>query len=31
MNLKDKALIMNMSRPRHGVQPDQLADMTPWN
>lgn len=22
---------MNMSRPRHGIQPDQLEDMTPWN
>ena len=22
---------MNMSRPKHGIQPEQLSEMTPWN
>lgn len=30
-HLKDHALILNLARPRRGIEPRDLAELTPWN
>lgn len=30
LELRDTALILNLSRPRRGIKPDELDTMTPW-
>lgn len=29
--IRDSALILNLSRPRRGIRPEELAEVTPWN